>query len=72
MTALERLKDEFHEFRDATLLEQLGKDYNPEIGKSRLDLLEDRLTAWESRPLWRRLLHLKPAKHKNVLKIGKN
>jgi hypothetical protein len=75
MTDLERLKEEFYKFRDATFLEQLGKDFDPKIGKSQLDVLEDaikELQAWQSRPLWRRLLHLKPAKHKIVLKIGGN
>lgn len=81
MTAHENLKkrvrvleEELKTLQNGVLNEFL--DYtDPKKPVSRLDTMENaikELQAWHSRGFWRRLLHLKPAKHTNVLKIGGN
>lgn len=74
MTAFQRLEkrvrdleDEFHEFKASVGQELLDRS-DPNNYISRLDRLESQ----QSRGFWRRLLHLKPAKHKNILRIGGN
>lgn len=63
------LEDEFHEFKESIGQELLDRSADPKNPVSRLDRLEEwRCGAREG--FWRRLLHLKPAKHKNILRIG--